>query len=137
VDRPQPPRRRVRRYAVVSEEAAYAIAVKFGPQIRTLAQRVRLYEEPLGAALLEAVDQLDAVGRQWLDDRRAEQATEEMPVGKKLTAQQAAALLEVSDRQVTKLVDAGVLLGRKTRGRWLIDEASVLAYRRRREERSA
>lgn len=132
-----PRRRRVRRYAIVPEEAAYAIVKKFGPQIRDLARRVRPFEEPLAAALLEGLEQLDAIGRQWLDDQRAERAAEEIPDAKEVTAREAADILGVGPRQVTKLADAGVLAGRKLRGRWLIEEASVLAYRDRQARRSA
>lgn len=127
------PGRRVRRHAVVSEEAAYAIAKKFGPQIREFAQRVRLSDEALARALHEALEQLDGIGRQWFADARTEEVAEEvLPLGRELTSGEAAELLGLTGRQVTKLADAGVLAGRKPRGRWRIDEASVLAYRRRR-----
>lgn len=137
------PRRRVR-HAVVPERSAHAIALKLGPQIRALARRYGVLDPELGRELLDSLDELASVGREWLEDERAAQAAHShtddiVPAGRELTTHEVAVRFGVSERQVVNLISDGKLAARKPRGKWLIEEDSVLALeqQRRREQRSA
>ena len=80
-----------------------------------------------------------AMSREWKEDRKrgtAEPAAAALPVESKemdkpLTTDQAAELLQVSDRYIRKLIASGALPARKDRCGWHVDAGAVHEYHER------
>jgi excisionase family DNA binding protein len=132
--------------AVVPPAAAYAYSRAFGDRIEADAReyQARPGMEWLGEAMMIGLESMRESGRQWLEGRKAEQDGEvgdqdEEPVGRELSAAEAASVLGVSVEMVRRLARSQVIRARRGKGgQWLLDEVDVLAYRDRgRRRRSA
>jgi hypothetical protein len=114
------------------------VAILAGVGLRDLARRGYFDTVPpqARADLLAAIDDLERAGRAWqnraLHDGNPETARPETGPSSPLSAEQAAALLDLTPRRVRQLADQ--LGGRRIRGRWEFDRDNVTAEAARRRE---
>lgn len=120
--------------AVLSPAAAYVISAKWGAELRALARERSAHrgQEWLGLELLRAAEELQQVGRAWVEAGTVDPDAPAVSAGagRELSSSEAAKVLHLGVRQVTKLAGKAIA-GRQVGRRWLLEEWSVLAYRDR------
>jgi hypothetical protein len=109
---------------------------------RVLSRHLPEYLEPLPLHLREPIEDRFAeclqMAREWTEDRKrgsAEAAPAEVVTdsSQELTSTEVATILNVSERRVRQLAEAGALAGhqRKRGGPWIFDRGAVLAHAQR------